>query len=304
MFDIVSVGHLCIDSIILPNRLKPYIILGGSVTYVSFSAKRLGANVSIISKVGGDFPEAYLWWLSQEGIDLSMVSKIKDYKTTRFELKYDEGLSNRSLRLISKAAPITVEDLLNSLEAKAIHLAPITNEVQYEVVEKTRKMADVLSIDPQGLIRAFDENGQVTSKALADKRILGMVNIYKSSQEEIEAVTGETDLKLAIKAVHDFGVETVMVTLGMKGAALSVDGAVYNVPAYTSSKIVDPTGAGDAFMGGFLAEYIRGEDSLWCACVGSAVASTVVEGVGPTSYGDKDEIYRRANALYGKEIKH
>lgn len=304
MFDIVSVGHLCIDSIILPNRLKPYIILGGSVAYVSFSAKRLGANVSIISKVGGDFPEAYLWWLNQEGIDLSMISKIKDYKTTRFELKYDESLSNRSLRLISKAAPITVEDLLNSLEAKAIHLAPITNEVQYEVVEKTRKMADVLSIDPQGLIRAFDENGQVANKALADKRILEMVNIYKSSQEEIEAVTGEADLKSAIKAVHDFGVETVMVTLGMKGAALSVDGAIYNVPAYTSSKIVDPTGAGDAFMGGFLAEYIRGEDSLWCACVGSAAASTVVEGVGPTSYGDKDEIYRRANALYGKEIKH
>lgn len=304
MFDIVSVGHLSIDSIILPNRLKPYIILGGAAAYVSFSAKRLGASVSIISKVGGDFPEAYLWWLSQEGIDLSRVAKIKDNKTTRFELKYGEGLSNRSLRLISKAAPITVEDLLNSLEAKVIHLAPIINEIQYEVAEKTRKMAEILSIDPQGLIRAFDENGQVTSKTLADKRILEMVNIYKSSRDEIEAVTGEADLKSAIKAVHDFGIETVIVTLGMRGAVLSVDGAIYNVPAYRSGKIVDPTGAGDAFMGGFLAEHIRGEDSLWCACVGSAAASTVVEGVGPTSYGDKVEIYRRANALYGKEIKH
>lgn len=303
MFDIVSVGHLCIDSIILPNRLKPYIILGGSVTYVSFSAKRLGARVSIISKVGEDFPEAYLWWLSQEGIDLSMVAKIKDEKTTRFELKYDEGLSKRSLRLISKAAPITVEDLLNSLEAKVVHLAPITNEIQYEVAEKMRKMAEVLSLDPQGLIRAFDENGQVTSKALTDTRILEMINIYKSSEDEIEAVTGEADLKSAIKTVHDYGVGTVIVTLGMKGAVLSVDGAIYNVPAYKSDKIIDPTGAGDAFMGGFLAEYIRGEDSLWCACVGSAAASTVVEGVGPTSYSDKVDIYRRANALYGKEIK-
>ncbi|MBS7621419.1 sugar kinase, partial [Candidatus Bathyarchaeota archaeon] len=49
---------------------------------VSLSAKRLGANVSIISKVGGDFPEAYLWWLSQEGIDVSKVAKIKQEKTT------------------------------------------------------------------------------------------------------------------------------------------------------------------------------------------------------------------------------
>ncbi|MEM2466518.1 MAG: hypothetical protein QXZ47_04400, partial [Candidatus Bathyarchaeia archaeon] len=56
-FDIISVGHFSIDSIInLPERRLPYIILGGSVAYVSFSARRLGANVSIISKVGEDFP--------------------------------------------------------------------------------------------------------------------------------------------------------------------------------------------------------------------------------------------------------
>ncbi|MBS7615934.1 hypothetical protein KEJ45_01890 [Candidatus Bathyarchaeota archaeon] len=304
MFDIASVGHFCIDSIFLPKKQTPYIILGGSVTYVSFSAKRLGANVAIISKIGGDFPEAYLWWLSQEGINLSGVKRVAEEKTTRFELKYDDTFCNRKLRLTSKTAPIMVEDLPNALEAKIVHLAPVANEVSYEIAERLKKCAGVLSLDPQGIVRVFDENGGVSNGALMDKRILELVNVYKSSLEEIEAVTGESELKSAVKAVHSFGVETVIVTLGMKGAVLSVDETLYEIPAYTSNELVDPTGAGDAFIGGFLAEYLRGEDALWCACVGSAAASTVVEGVGPTVFGNGAEIYRRANVLYGKEIKH
>ncbi|MBS7621875.1 hypothetical protein KEJ32_07180, partial [Candidatus Bathyarchaeota archaeon] len=125
----------------------------------------------------------------------------------------------------------------------------------------------------------------------------------KSSQDEIEAATGMADLQSAIKVVHDFGVEIVIVTMGMKGAVLSIGGAVYEIPACTPNKLVDPTGAGDAFIGGFLAEYVRGKEALWCACVGSAAASTVVEGVGPTFLGDKNEIYRRASVLYEKGIK-
>jgi len=274
------------------------------VTYVSLSAKRLGANVSIISKVGEDFPEAYLWWLSQEGIDLSKVAKIKHEKTTRFELNYNSDMSNRTMRLASKAPSIKVEDVPSSLKTKAVHLAPIANEIPCEVAEKLAKSAEVISLDPQGLVRVFDENGLVANEPLKDKRMLELIDVYKSSQDEIEAVTGVADLKSAIKAVHDFDVEIVIVTLGMKGAVLSIGGAMYEIPAYTPNKLVDPTGAGDAFIGGFLAEYVRGKEALWCACVGSALASTVVEGVGPTFLGDKDEIYRRASVLYEKGIKH
>ena len=299
-------GHLCIDRISLPNRQRPYVVLGGAVAYVAFSAKRLGSNVSIISKVGGDFPEAYIWWLSQEGIDVSKVAKIKHEKTTRFELNYNSDMSNRTMKLAGKAPPIEAEDLPSSLEAKAIHLAPIANEIPYEVAEKLAKSAEMLSLDPQGLVRVFDENGFVTNKPLKwlDKRILELVDVYKSSQDEIEAVTGVADLKAAIRAVHDFSVKTVIVTLGAKGAALSVEGTTYEIPAYTPCNLVDPTGAGDAFIGGFLAEYVRGKEILWCGCVGSAAASTVVEGVGPTVLGSRDEIYRRANLLYEKGIKH
>lgn len=303
MFDIISVGHFSRDSIFLPDKRKPFIVLGGSVAYVSLAARRLDSSVSVVSKVGGDFRDAYIRWLRQEGIDLSWVAKVKGAKTTRFELKYSSDLSNRNLRLKSRAPPITVEDLPKSLKARAVHIGPIAREINYEVAEKLRHSADVLSLDPQGLVRNFDKEGNITYGAVIDKRLLKLVDIYKSSSDEIKAVTNLSKLDSAIKAVHDYGVETVIVTMGMNGIVLSFEETFYKIPAYKSEKVVDPTGAGDAFIGGFLPETLCGEDSLWCACVGSATASLVVEAVGPTFLGDKAEIYRRARSLYEKEIK-
>ncbi len=301
--DVAVVGHLSIDTIILPTRKLPFVVLGGAATYTSFAARRLDATASVISRVGGNFPEAYLWWLKQEGIDLSGVTKRADEPTTCFELKYNEDLSDRVLKLKSKGTPISLADVPADLQAKAIHIAPIANEVSFEVVEHLKQCADVLSLDPQGLLRSFDEAGNVTENASVDAAIFGLINIYKSSQNEIYKLTGESELKLAIKAIHDVGVETVIVTMGAKGSVLSVEGAQYNIAACPSQVLVDPTGAGDVFMGGFLTEYLRQKDSTWCACVGSAAASIVVEGLGPTYFGKKEEIYRRAKTLYEKELK-
>jgi len=302
--DVAVVGHFTIDSIRLPSRSGPFVVFGGSVTYVSFVTKRLDATVSVISKVGGDFPEAYMWLLREEGIDVSGVVKLKKGRTTRFELEYSADLSNRTLKLESKAAPITVRNLPKSLRAKAVHVAPIAGEISYEVVEKLKGCADVLSLDPQGLLRRFNKKtGKVTFSSSVDKRLFSLINVYKSSFDEISALTGQSDLSSATNAIHDFGVETVIVTLGAKGAVLSVEKTVYNIPPCSSRVFVDPTGAGDAFIGGFLTEYIRQKDSLWCACVGSAAASLVIEGIGPTFFGEKDEIYERARSVYEKEIK-
>jgi len=303
VLDIVSAGFFTIDSIILPSRQSPFVVLGGSAAYVSFASGHLGARVSVISKVGGDFPAAYLWWLRQENVDLAGLVRVEKARTTRFELRYSTDLSDRILTLKDRAPSITVEDLPDSLKAKVIHIAPVAGEITYEVVEKLRDRAALLSLDPQGLVRCFDESGNVTVEPLIDKRVLPLVDIYKSSFKEIGAVTGQSELSAAMKAVHNLGVKIVIVTLGANGAAVSVEGTIHNVPAYKPDKLVDPTGAGDAFIGGFLAEYVRGEDCAWCSCIGSAAASLVVEGIGPTSVGDKDEIYRRARVLYEKEIK-
>ncbi len=301
--DLAVVGHFSIDTIRLPSRTSPVVILGGSVAYASLVTRRLGGSVAVISKVGGDFPDAYMWWLGQEGIGLSGVVKVANEQTTRFELEYSKDLANRTLKLKSKAPPIDVGDLPCPLNAKTVHVAPIAGEISFEVAESLKGSADVLSLDPQGLLRNFDASGNVASRFPVDKNLLNFVNVYKSSHDEIMALTGCSDLDSAIKTVHDFGVETVIVTLGVDGAVLSVERTVYRVPACSSSTVVDPTGAGDVFIGAFLTEYNRQKDSLWCACVGSAAASLVIEGIGPTFLGEKEEIYRRAWSIYEKGIK-
>jgi sugar/nucleoside kinase (ribokinase family) len=304
VYDIVAVGHFSIDSIILPTRTGPFTVLGGSVAYTSLAANRLDSRVAVISKVGADFPEAYKWWLGEENIHLSHVVKREDASTTSYELKYNTDLSDRVLKLRSKAPSITVEDLPESLKAEAIHLAPIAGEITYETAEKLRNHANLISLDPQGLLRRFDSEGNVTIAPPEDKRLLGLVDIYKSSLKEILTLTEMSDIESAIKGVHDCGVSIVIVTQGSGGAAVSIEDKIHDVPAYTPTAFVDPTGAGDVFIGSFLAEYTRGEDCSWCAHVGSAAASCVIEGIGPTSLGSRDEVYRRARVLYQKEIKH
>jgi sugar/nucleoside kinase (ribokinase family) len=301
--DVAVAGHFAVDTISLPTRKAPFTVLGGAATYTSFAAKRLDASVMVISKVGGTFPEAYLWWLTQEGIDVSAVTRHPQDATTCYELAYTKDFTDRSLKLKSKGTPLTTQDIPKDFHAKAVHLAPIANELNLEVAEQLKACADTVSLDPQGLIRSYDTEGNVSDKARVENEIFSLINIYKSSQSEIYTLTGESDLKAAMRVIHDVGVETVIVTMGAKGSVLSIGGAQYNIAACPSQVMVDPTGAGDVFIGGFLSEYIRGKESLWCASVGSAAASLVVEGIGSTYFGCKEEVYRRATLLYEKKLK-
>jgi sugar/nucleoside kinase (ribokinase family) len=301
--DVCTIGHFALDSIIVPTREKAFHNLGGATTYTSFAVKTLEGKASVVSRVGEDFPEAYLWWLHEEGIDISAVKRVLGETTTHFELSYNKDFSERTLKLTGRGYPINIDDIPKNLHAKAIHIAPIANEISFETVERLKGCCDVLSVDPQGFLRSFDENGNVTQSLQADKRILSLINIYKSSQDELFALTGKSELKPAIKAVHDYGVGTVLVTMGAKGSLLSVEGAHYIVPACKSAVLVDPTGAGDVFIGAFLTQYLLQKELLWCAAVGSAAASMVVEGIGSTYFGEKQEILKRAKELYEKELK-
>jgi sugar/nucleoside kinase (ribokinase family) len=301
--DLIVVGHFSLDSISLPTSKTPLIALGGAVTYVSLVSRLLGANPGIISKIGKDFPEEYLKHLKDEGVDLSGVKKVANGVSTSFSLEYDRSLQNRKLRLVNEAPPLTVNDLPTSLNTKIIHVAPIAGEIQSDLVHQLRKATEILSLDPQGLLRSFDKEGYVHVGLPLDKQLLSVINIYKSSRDEISIATGQTDLSKSIMAIHKIGVKVVIVTHGASGLTISFEGHMHRIPAYPSRKINDPTGAGDAFIGAFLAEHLREEDLLWCACVGSAAASIVVESAGSTFLGNKQEIYKRARVVYEKEIK-
>jgi len=298
MLDLVTVGHFSIDLIRSLKITNPKPTLGGPPTYVSLAARKLDASVSVVSKVGEDFPDRYVAWLEAKGVDLSGLERVEGASTTRFFLEYTNW--KRRLQLRSRGPLILPEDVPNSLQARAIHVAPIANELSPNVLYKLRRLTDMLSLDPQGFVRQFNADGNVRLKGWSNRQVLEQINLYKSSSSEIRMVTGFSDLLSAMKKIHEYGAEIVIVTRGMKGSKLLLEGKPYDIPACKPRVIQDPTGAGDAFIGAFLAEYLRGKDPVWCACVGSASASFVVEGVGPEVFGERKEIYARASKIYGK----
>ena len=216
-------------------------------------------------------------------------------------MKYRNG--RRKLELKERALPIYPEDVPTTLQTRAIHIAPITNELGLEVVEKLRTLTSTLSLDPQGFLREFDEQGSVHPKKWDAENLLDKVDIYKSSFDEIKVATGTSDLPSAIRRVHDYGVKIIIVTRGARGATLSFEGEIQDIPPCRTSINRDPTGAGDVFIGAFLAEYVKGKDLEWCACVGCAASSFVAEGIGPAVFGEKEKTYLRARQIYGKELK-
>ena len=302
LFDFIAVGHFSIDRIFLPSNELPLTILGGSVAYSSLTAKCFDISVSVISKVGYDFLDGYVSSLEQENIDLSGITIVNSAKTTSYELKYDDDISHRKLRLLSKTPALTVKDIPESLKAKIIHITPIANEVSYTVIKELRGRTPYLSIDPQGLVRTFNKSG-ITTYQEVDKRLLRFFDIYKSTLNEAKAITGLSDLASTIKEIHSLGIKIVIITLGIDGVLISFNQTVHHIPSLEPKKVVDPTGAGDVFAGAFLAEYLRNFDPLWCGCVGSAAASLSVETSGPYFFGSRLMIYHRARLLHGKEIK-
>lgn len=299
MFDIVTVGHFAIDFIELPEGKATEPTLGGPPTYVSLAATNLGAKASILSKVGDDFPTDYVTWLGNQGVDLSGLERVEGALTTSFVLHYC-GEGDRQLFLKNRAPTIEAGDIPDSFEAKAVHLAPIANEISYSTAARLRAKTSSVSLDPQGLLRRFEEDGKMYLGSIGNPEILRITDVFKGSLKEIRAFTGESGLAEAIRSVHKHGVKTVMVTRGAEGSLVSVKGKLYRVPAGKPRIVVDTTGSGDVFVGAFLAEYVRGEEPVWCAAVGSASASFVIEKLGPTGFGSQREVYERAAEAYDK----
>jgi sugar/nucleoside kinase (ribokinase family) len=297
LFDIVTVGHFAIDFIKLPARVVTKPTLGGPPTYVSLAAKKLSANVSVVSKVGGDFPEKYRKFLEGKGVDLSGLKKDNDALTTSFLLNY--GLNReRELILKKRAPPIDADNVPDDLNSKAIHIAPIANEISRETLLKLHTFDSVVSLDPQGFVRKFKQDGKMYLAPSKDKYFLKGVNVFKASYNEAKAITGQSDPSKMVKTLHEKGIKVVLVTRGAESTLLFAEDKMYLVPSAKPNVTVDTTGAGDVFIGAFLTAFVRGEEPLWCACVGSAAASFVVEKFGPSGFGSEKQVRVRAAQVY------
>ncbi len=298
-FDITTVGHFSIDRIKLPDRNQTKLTLGGPPTYVSLTAKKLGADVSVVSRVGTDFPGRFRRLLERRGVDLSGLKEDKGALTTSYLLDYKSS-GERRLFLGNKAPSIGAEDVPDVLDSQAVHVAPIANEVSREALRKVKASGCVVSMDPQGFVRRFGENGEVSLGRFENAEVLRGVDVLKASRDEAKAVTGQETLVEMAKSLCREGAETAIITGGAESTLLCFGGKMSYIPPAKPRAIVDTTGAGDVFIGAFLTMLVRGEEPLWCACVGSAAASFVVEKRGPSGFGSLKQVQARAMEVYEK----
>jgi len=292
LVSLVVIGHCVIDHIFIEgSAYRP--TLGGSATYASLAAKSLGADVELISLVGADFPDEYAVWLSSKGIDISRLRKLSGHRTTSFTIRYSGN--ERSMSLRSRCLPVSAGDIPENLNADAVHLGPVANDIAPEAFTKATRSSALISLDPQGYLRVFSPDGCVSESA-APGRIFNGVDIFKASERELALVTGTSDVLAACREVVRRGPTLAIATRGARGVIVLNAKEAFSVPACRPKKVVDPTGAGDAFIGAFLVEHLTGHDLVWSAAVGSASASFVVEGYGPSSFGERDQVYARAKA--------
>lgn len=299
-FDIVVLGHISLDYIVTPRQEAP-MLLGGPPTYVGITASLLNVKVAIVSKVGPDFKDEYILRYYRAGIDVEAVERTLK-PTTRYKLIYSNG--GRKLQLLARCESIMPHDIPTSLKARAVHVAPIIQEVPYETVEALSGRFPLLSIDPQGFARSIGYKGFVRVKDwLEAPKFLSHFQVYKSSLQELKAATGFKEASKGLSKILSMGPRVAMATMGIRGILLKTGKGLFHIPACKPKVVEDPTGAGDAFIGGFLAEYIKTGDELWSACIGSACASFTVEGLGPSSFGSKPEVEERASLAYQKVVK-
>lgn len=290
------VGHIVLDRIRhgdVTNRST----LGGPCVYASLAARAVNSSVAVVSTIGRDFGCRRISWLRAQGISVQHV-RVARCHTTRFEIDYQD--SARTLKVVYACDPIEAKDVLRAPPASAIHIGPVVSEIAPSLIERLAKRDAIISLDPQGYLRRLKPDGSVGVKKWRDSELLKKVGLLKVSEDEFAAMTGRG---MSMKVLPKIGSDIVLITRGARGSVIwSRDEGLLMIPAYRT-RVVDPTGAGDAMAGSFLVTWNRTRDLVWSAAVGSAVASFVVEKLGPKSFGTSRQIENRAQMIFEQSVR-
>jgi len=291
---LLVVGNLTIDKVIIRGGRR--IQAGGSAFYTPLAAAKMGLRVGIISKVGYDYQKEYLDEMRAIGIDVAGVENVRDTPTTRFLLDYTGD--ERHLYLKGCCKPIEPWDI-HDIKAETGHIAPVLDEVPAETVLELSDRCLLLSLDPQGYVRQATKDGAVEPKRWFDAQILSHITVFKSSVKELQWITGLENPWKSMEKIRNSGPEIVVATQGGEGALMLAEEDRYHIPAFPT-RPVDPTGAGDTFIGGFLSQYLRDQDVVWSASIGTALASLLIEAPGSKIDASIGEISERANWVHAR----
>jgi sugar/nucleoside kinase (ribokinase family) len=295
-YDLTTFGHIVLDWISSRGSVQGPRV-GGPCTYAGLAANALCARVIAVSKVGPDFASKRFCWLRAHGISTSHV-RIARSDTTCFRINYQNG--ERTMRVTSICDPISNEDLSQLPTSSAIHIGPVLHEILPSLAIRLASNDSVVGLDPQGYLRQLDSEGNVHARKWSGHSLLKKIAVLKISEGELPAIIG---MKRSIRKLCSLGPDIILLTKGSQGIMVwSRENGMFSVPAH-ETYVRDPTGAGDALAGAFLVTWVRTNDLLWSAAVGSAVASIVVARTRLAEFGTRRQIERRAMRILDRATR-
>ncbi len=240
---LLIVASLAYDGIETPFN-KVDNILGGAGTYICLSVKHFTNNSSIISVVGNDFKKQDLKLLKSCGVDITDIKIEKNDKTFYWSCIYTENFKERittktELNVMAKFNPI----IPNSKSSPDILLlGNLHPEIQLSAINQLVNKPQAIILDTMNY---WIENFRRTVEEVISK-----VDIISINDEESEMITGKKDFADAAKALHSMGPDYVIIKKGEHGSELFNYEQRFISNSFRVNKVVDPTGAGDCFIGG------------------------------------------------------
>ena len=251
--------------------------LGGSALYGAATAAKLGADVTLVTRVGPGEREPLETLCQELGVTLRVLPSDV---TTTFGFTYDAA-GRRSLYLRAKAAPITRSEVGRAVRnPKAVLLASIAGELDDSLFVPWSGAKRVLAA--QGLLRSFGPDGLVMPSPWAG---------YARLLPKVDAVVVSEEDHAEDRAWLPF--TTVVVTKAERGSELHARGQTFEVRAFPVAEVIDQTGAGDAFAASLALALAEGLTLVDAATFASAAASFAVEGLGLSRLADGARVRAR-----------
>ncbi len=298
---ITAFGNPVYDYIKTQKAATDGRVLSGCSVNAALVLSRLGEKVRLVGAIGNDYKPAFIKKLAEHDIEPVIIDS---EKTGGFSLVYYDNFGNRTLDILGKANDIGKIGEHLYADSKAVLIGPILGEISFETIKEIRKnYKGVMFCDPQGLLRNVDLSGRIIhEKKRGIEEIIGLFDIVKPNELEANVLTGLDCRRNAYKAaeiIKSWGPKIVIITLAELGSVI-YDGYQYiDIPPFETD-LVDATGAGDTYMAGFTFEYLKTGDLKKSGCFASAVASIMIEQIGPDFVMSEKEIRRRQEILLKK----
>lgn len=250
---LVTVGTVAFDDIETP-RGKAGKVIGGAATYISRSASFFVENQGIVSVIGGDFPQQELDEMTSLGIDISGIEIRKDEKSFFWAGRYHDNMNQRDtlitdLNVLADFQPKLPQSFRT---ADYLMLGNLTPEVQMNVLQQMTRRPKLVVLDTMNFWM------DVAWDSL--QKVLRMVDVIIINDEEARQLSGEYSLAAAAAKIYRMGPKYLIIKKGEHGVMLFREGRMFSFPALPVSEVIDPTGAGDTFAGGFIGYLARTED--------------------------------------------